>query len=291
MERRKVLVTAALLSILLSLPLVLGSRLIDITPFRSGDPVTPLSSSTPSVFLDPAMNVTDYEDPDHNVTIGSTVTFRINISDVADLYTWHAKLSWDSDILNGSLITYGDFLSSGTVSPNGTSSGVANITSIFNDDGYGWVAESVLGDYIGVGNVTYNSGTLLEIEFEIVGYGYSSINVSVSGALPTTLLDSTGGNMTYDRQLVPIFPSDGYFRNAIPGDMTDDSLVGVGPPDGDVDGFDLGIFSDSFGASVGQPRYYHLGDLTDDSLVGVGPPDGDIDGFDLGVFSDNFGRP
>jgi len=228
------------------------------------------------VLLDPAVNATDYEDPDHNVTIGSTVGFCVNISDVMDLFTWHIKLSWDQDILNGSVILYDDFLSSGTVSPNGTSSGVVDITSIFYEEGYGWAAESVLGDYAGVSG----NGSLLDIQFDIIGYGHTYINISVAGSMPTQLLDSTGTNMTF-------LTEEGYFRNVIPGDLQGDT--GGTPPDGDVDRYDFGAFAGHYGSDSGDPNYNVLADLSDDSGLPMAP-DGDVDRYDLGVFADNYGR-
>ena len=191
------------------------------------------------------MNVTDYEDPDHNVTIGSTVGFCVNISAGTDVFTWHIKLSWNNnswnqDILNGSLILYGDFLSSGTVSPNGTSSDIANITGIFHDDGYGWAAESVLGDYAGVDG----NGTLLEIAFDIVGYGHTYININVTGTMPTQLINSTYSNLTFTTE-------DAYFRNTLPGDLQADTNGTA--PDGDVDRYDFFRFALNYGRSITLP--------------------------------------
>lgn len=88
------------------------------------------------------------------------------------------------------------------------------------------------------------SGRLITIEFEIMGYGYTDLNITASGNFPTMLLNSTGDTFTYNTQ-------EGHFRNIILGDLTDDS-PGVLPdyPDSDVDEFDLGIFADNFSLSV-----------------------------------------
>jgi len=238
MERKKLLAIVFSLSVLLSIPLVLSSGLVDVSPFSFWEE----SGSTASVFVDPAQNVTDYEDPEHNVTIGSTVTFHINISVVTDLYTWHVKMSWNKDVLNGSQIVYGDFLAQ-TASPNGTSADLANITGIFNDDGYGWVAESVLGSDPDIG--VDDNGTLLEIEFLIVGYGCSDINISISETLPTILLDSTGSNITFTTV-------DGYFSNKIPGDIDGD---------GKVDRDDFLSFGLAYGSEPGDSNWNSECDL------------------------------
>ena len=289
--RKKFLGIAVLLSVMLIVPLALSLGVVDVPQFLLGS--SPASSTVESasssteVLVDPAQNVTDYEDLVHNVTIGSTVTFYINISDVTELFSWQINVNWDPSILNASNILAGEFLARAAEPTSSEELGFV-INSTGYAQGYATIAESILGDVSGI--TEPSTGGLVSIEFEIVGYGWTYLNITASGTLPTMLLNSTGDALAYYRQLVPIFPSDGYFRNVIFGDMTDDSLVGVGPPDGDVDGFDLGVFAGAFGASVGLPKYYHLGDLTDDSLVGVGPPDGDIDGFDLGVFAGNFGR-
>ena len=281
MRKKRLLVTAAVISAILILPIAISLGFMNIpnlpmlSSIRSlGTP--PLGDPSTTVLVDPAMNVTDYEDPDHNVTIGSTVGFRVNISEVADLFTWHVKLSWNKDILNGSSILYGDFLSSGTVSPNGTSAGVANITGIFHDDGYGWAAESVLGDYAGVSG----NGTLLEIQFEIAGYGHTYIDISVSGSMPTQLLDSGAfpNNITFSTE-------EGYFRNTIPGDIEDD--VG-GLPDGDVDRYDFFAFSAAYLAHPGDPNWEPLADLQGD--IDGTLPDGDVDRYDFFAFSANYLR-
>ena len=276
MGRRILLVIAALTSAVIILPVAISLGLVGPSGLRlpRSGPTTPLGASLAEVLLDPAVNATDYEDPDHNVTIGSTVGFCVNISDVMDLFTWHIKLSWDQDILNGSVILYDDFLSSGTVSPNGTSSGVVDITSIFYEEGYGWAAESVLGDYAGVSG----NGSLLDIQFDIIGYGHTYIHVNYTGSMPTELINSTGSS-------VPFATENGYFRNTIPGDLEDD--VGNPAPDGDVDRYDFFAFLGPYGSSEGAPNYNILADLEDD--VG-GPPDGDVDRYDFFAFLGNYGR-
>jgi len=277
LRKRRLLVIAAVVSVVLMLDVAISLGFVDMPglPSPSSKLATSLGDSSTEVFVHPAMNVTDYGDPNHDVTIGSTVNFRANISGVTDLYTWHVKLSWDKDILNGSLILYGNFLSSGTVSPNGTSSNVANITSIFHDDGYGWAAESVLGDYVGVND----NGTLFEIEFNIVGYGHTYININVTGSMPTQLINSTFGSIGFGTE-------DGYFRNTIPGDIQGDT--GGTPPDGDVDRYDFFAFAGCYGSSEGDPNYNFLADLQGNT-AGT-PPDGDVDRYDFFAFATNYGR-
>jgi len=277
LRKRRLLVIAAVVSVVIMLDVAISLGFVDMPglPLPSSRLTITSNGSSTEVFINPAMNVTDYEDPNHNVTIGSTVNFRANISDATDLYTWHAKLSWDKNILNGSLILYGDFLSSGTVSPNGTSSDVANITGIFHDDGYGWAAESVLGEYAGVND----NGTLFEIEFNIVGYGHTYIYINETGTMPTQLINSTFGSIGFGTE-------DGYFRNTIPGDIQGDT--GGTLPDGDVDRYDFFAFATNYGSLEGDPNYNFLADLQGDT--GGTLPDGDVDRYDFFAFATNYGR-
>jgi hypothetical protein len=277
MRKRRLSAIAAVISAILMLHVTISLGLVGVPglPPPSSNLAAPLGASSTEVLVHPTMNVTDYEDPNHNVTIGSTVDFNANISDVTDLFTWHIKLSWDKDILNSSLILYGDFLSSGTVSPNGTSSDVADITGIFHDDGYGWAAESVLGEYVGVSG----SGALLEIRLDIVGYGHTYINVNVTGSMPTELINSTMGSIGFATE-------DGYFRNTIPGDIQGDTTDT--PPDGDVDMFDFFAFADHYATLEGDPNYNILADLQGDTAGTL--PDADVDMFDFFAFADSYTR-
>lgn len=251
MERKKAFAIVISLSVLLSIPLVLSSGLVDVSQFSPGSSPAPMSSSsTASVFMDPAAI------SDDALQSGSYFTVYVNISLATDLYTWHAKVSWDNTLLNASEIVYGDFLAA-TASPNGTShtnpdviaAGAENITGIFNDDGYGWVAESVLGEYEGV----TGNGQLLAIEFLVVGYGSTDLIISVSGTMPTMLLDSAGGTITPDEIV------DGYFRNKYPGDVDGDKYVGSA---------DAGVLNGAYGQYSWQPFYDRETDFDLDGYVG-----------------------
>jgi len=259
MNRRKVFAIAALLSVLLSVPLVLGFGLVDVSQFPLGSLLSaPESGSTHSVFVDPQDVVDD------SLQSGSYFTVYVNISDVIDLYTWHVKISWDKDILNGSQLYYGDFLA-GTTSPNGTSAAVANITGIFDDEGYGWIAESVLGDEAGVG--VDGNGTLLEMEFLVVEYGCTFISVNVTGTMPTEFIDSSLGSISFTS-------ADGYFDNTLAGDCDKDSGH-------DVDYDDFTILAGAYGSSSPDPAYDERADFD---------RDGDVDYDDFVVLAGNYGK-
>jgi len=260
--KRRIFGLAALLSLLLAVPLVFSLGIIEFPDFSVE------SSSSASVFVDPAKNITDYEDAIHNVTIGSTVTFHINISAVTDLFTWQINMSWDPAILNFSGITYGPFLR-GTDSPNGTSSWINK--TVYGDDiikvnyplGFAAVAETILGDYSGVND----GGRLVSIEFHIVGYGCTDLTISTSGTLQTTLLDSVGVTITYDT-------TDGYFRNKLIGDADGDGKVNV---------FDIVKVKHHWypGPPVGAGGYERNVDIDDDGKINV---------FDIILVKNNWNR-
>jgi len=149
------------------------------------------------------------------------------------------------------------------VSPNGTSSGVADITGTFNDDGYAWIAESVLGDYAGVDG----NGTLLMIEFLITGYGCSDINITTTESMPTQLLDSAGSDITFTT-------TDGWFKNKLTGDANGDGAVNV---------LDLGKINAHWypGPPEGALGYSRCVDNNDDGAINV---------LDQGVVNANWGR-
>lgn len=262
--RKKLLVLIVSLSVLPIVPLVFSLGLVDVSQFPLGSLLSaPESGSTPSVFVDPANVVDD------SLQYGSYFTIYINISDVTDLYTWHVKISWNKDILNGSQLYYGDFLV-GTTSPNGTSAAIVNITRIFNDEGYGWIAESVLGDDAGVG--VDGNGTLLEIEFLVVEYGYTFISASVTGTMPTEFIDSTGSSISFTT-------ANGYFDNTLAGDCDKDSGH-------DVDYDDFMILAGAYGSNSGDPAYDERADFDGPRREG----DGDVDYDDFIVLAANYGK-
>jgi hypothetical protein len=230
MRSKKFLGLAALLSALLFVPLVFSLNLVNPAelPLLSGV-LTP-SSSSPTVLVDPSNVINDA------LQAGSKFTVHVNVSEITDLFTWHVKMSWDKNVLNVSEVSYGEFLA-GTTSPYGASSSLENITGVFNDAGYAWIAEAVLGEYPGVSG----NGSLASFEFLVVGYGSTNLNINVTETMPTGLLNSAGSDITFAT-------ADGYFSNMIPGDLMGDTPGS--PPDGDVDMFDLGEFADNYGRSI-----------------------------------------
>ena len=252
MRSKKLLGIAALLSALLIVPLVFSLNLVDTgeLPLLSGV----VTSSSPTVFVDPSYVI------DEALQAGSKFTVHVNVSGVSDLFTWHVKMSWNTSVLNVSSVGYGEFLS-GTASPYGTSSSLQDVIGVFNDAGYAWVAESVLGEYPGVSG----NGSLASIEFLVVDYGCTDININITENLPTKLLNSEGNSISFTTV-------NGYFSNKILGDIDGD---------GDVDRYDFGTFAGAYGSKTGDPNYDIECDLDSD---------GDVDRYDFGIFAGNYGR-
>jgi len=240
MRGRRVLGSAVLLTVLVSVSLVFGLGVVDISRLV-GTPAAPASGPT-TVFVDPSAVIDDTKQA------GSYVEIHINISDVTDLYAWQVNITWDPDVLNFTrIVSYGDFLARSS-SPDGTSR-VYDFVHASNDTGYAAIAESILGDYAGISG----NGRLVTIEFNVVGYGATDLTISVGGILPTTLLDSTMGSITTEAT------ADGYFRNLYPGDITPDKYVGSG---------DAGVLNGAYGTWRGDPLYVREADLDDDTYIG-----------------------
>jgi hypothetical protein len=248
MGRKKLLAIAALLSLLLIFPLALGANVINLADLPLfGGPVT-FSSTT--VFVTPP-NVLD-----NGLQAGSKFTVHVNVSEVTDLFTWQISMSWNSSMLNVSGIIPGEFLARSADPTSSEELGGIVINSTDNGQGYGSFAESILGEVSGISG----NGTLVSVEFLVLTYGWTDLNITVSGDFATTLLDSAGSSATFT-------PADGYFSNKIPGDIDGDI---------DVDGTDFWMFS---GVYPSDPALDPMCDLD---------RDGDIDGTDFWIFTGHY---
>ncbi len=260
-KNMKIFSITAICFVLLAVPLVLSSGLIDTPKFSMENAAsTQTAQQTPNVFVDPSKISGNYG-WDLGFNISDTFQVHANISDVTDLYTWNVNLTWNPTVLNFTrIVAYGDLLAQ-TTSPFGTSR-IADIMRVSNETGHATVAESVLGDYSGVNG----SGQLVTIEFLIVDYGSTDLTIRLNGTLPTKLLDSTGETITFT-------VVDGYFTNIAPtGDVNDDGIVNI---------FDLTIVSLSYGCFQGEPGYNPDADLNEDGIV---------DMRDLVIVARNLGR-
>lgn len=253
---------AAVAVILLAVPLAFSLGFVEVPkfPIESASFVEP-ASSTVSLLVNPNTIVKDYLlDPGYQ--IGDTFQVHLNISEVTDLYTWNANITWNPLMLNFTrIVSYGNFLAQ-TDSPYGTSRTI-DITNVSNETGYVVIAESILGEYSGVSG----NGRLVTVEFLIVGYGSTELVMDLAGALPTELINSTGSDIASTVM-------DGYFRNKLMGDANGDMTVDI---------FDIGSISAHWypGPPVGSLGYDREADIN---------LDGSVDIFDIGVTSANWGR-
>jgi hypothetical protein len=214
--RKRTLCLAVLLSIALILPAAYFSGLFDVPKlaFTSSTPEFNQTDTTATVFVDPDKIVKDYLlDPGYQV--GDTFQVHVNISAVADLYTWNVNITWNPAMLNFTrIVAYGDFLAR-TTSPYGTSRAV-NIARVYNETGSALIAESTLGEYPGIGG----NGRLVTVEFLIIGYGWTDLDILVAADFPTQLLSTTGNSLSFTT-------GDAYFRNTLKGDVDWNKIVNV----------------------------------------------------------------
>ena len=258
--RKKLLSLAALLSVLLIVPLVFSSGVVDVSKFlfesSTESSVAESSSSASSIFADPEAI------SDEALQSGSYFEVHVNISDVTDSFSWQINMSWNPSILNVSRIIPGEFLLR-TISESKTAAYqlgyVINVTD--NAEGYTAMGESILGGAPGING----AGRLITIEFLVVDYGSTDLTISVSGTLPTTLLNSTGNSMTFTT-------TDGYFSNKILGDVNGDRIV---------DGADFSLMGGAYRAEPGDPNWLDDADINRDGIV---------DGADFSIAGGNYRR-
>jgi len=223
--RKRIISLIAVLSVILVFSGVFASGVIDVSKLSllGGGEVQPLQ--TANVFVDPNKIIKDYlNNPGYQV--GNKFTLNINISGVSDLFAWNVNVTWVPGVLNFSKVAvYGTFLRA-TGSPNGTSGWInrdstknVTITYVNYTRGYVSIAETILGNVAGVSG----SGRLVTIEFQVVGYGNSTIVISTlsTGRLPTKLLNSAVPPVA-----ITFTKTDGYFKNKLNGDANGDRSVG-----------------------------------------------------------------
>ena len=146
-----------------------------------------------------------------------------------------------------------------------------------HDEGWCLLARITLCRYPGV----TGNGTLATLEFQVLEYGDSILNVTHS---QTRLLRLSCHPLI--PQDIPHLTEDGYFSNRILGDIQGDTS-GT-PPDGDVDRYDFFAFAAAYGSHPGDPNWEPLADLQGDTPGS--PPDDDVDRYDFFAFAVNYGK-
>jgi hypothetical protein len=264
MERKKLLIIAVLLSLLLIFPLALGANVMNLgdLPFFGGS----VTSSSTTVIADPSKVL------DVALQAGNKFTVHLNVSDVSDLFTWQINMNWNSSMLNVSRIIPGEFLARSLNDTSSEALGGVVINSTDNGGGSSLFAESILANVSGIPGPA--NGSLVSIEFLVLEYGWTDLNITVSGDFPSTLLDSAGTSITFT---TVGYYSSFYFRNKLVGDIDGDR---------DVDWMDFGDFAGAYGSQgppqvpVPDPDYNREADLD---------LDGDVDWMDFGDFAGHYG--
>jgi hypothetical protein len=204
--RVRLISVVAMLTVVLVVSAVFASGVVNPSKFTLNTMnIMQPNSPGPTVFVDPSLIIKDYiNNPGYQ--IGNKFYVNINVTEMTDLFTWQLNLTWNPKMLNFTKrVTYGDFLYR-TTSPDKTSR-TTPIAGGDNVTGYGWVAETILGNYAGI----TGAGRLVSMEFQVVGYGSSNLVISTSGLLPTTMLNSAGNAISFTA-------TNGYFRNVLTGD-------------------------------------------------------------------------
>jgi len=225
--RKRIISLVAVLSVILVFSGVFASGLVDVSKLSLfGGGVEPLSPQVEAtVTITPATVVGDYEySPEYNIGNNFTVDVNVELAVGANLFTWQVNLTWNPAILNFSLVQeYGPFLR-GTDSPNGTSGWInrnpatyVTIAVVNNTAGYAAIAETILDKRPDAAGVT-GSGRVVSVNFTVVDYGWTEIQVSSLGRLPTTLLNNTGGALEFTSGIC-------WFDNRITGDVDSDGIV------------------------------------------------------------------
>jgi len=182
--------------------------------------------------------------------IAETFNVNVTISDVVNLYSWQAGLTFNPNVLEAFSFREGPFLRQGstTIFINGTIDNTAGVITYF--------ACSLTGNALGVSG----NGTLGTITFKVKYYGNSTLHL-----LDVILLDSTSTETP--RNLV-----DGLVHLKIPCDVNDDGIVGV---------LDLFRVSKAYGTKPGNPNWDPSCDFNGDNKV---------DFSDLSELNKNYGK-
>ncbi len=172
--------------------------------------------------------------PPPNIT--ETFDINVTISDVVDLYSWQAGMTFNPDVLEALSFTEGPFLRQGgtTIFINGTIDNMAGVIT--------YHACSLTGNVPGV----TGNGTLGTITFKVKGYGNSTLHLA-----DVILLDSASTETTSN--LV-----DGNVKVKIPGDVNGDWIV---------DASDLFDLSNAYGSGPGDPNWNPDCDINKDNMV------------------------
>jgi hypothetical protein len=112
--------------------------------------------------------------------VGSTVTYNVEIADIADLYGYQFAINYDARYLRALTVTEGAFL--GTAGPT--------LSDAFGIGDQPGVIEFVYGSLQGAIGGASGSGVLASITFEAIGVGTSALSF-----FDVIFLDSVGNDI------------------------------------------------------------------------------------------------
>lgn len=206
------------------------------------------ASSNPLVSVDPKVS---------SRSASATITINVTVTDVTDLFSYDANLTYNPSILNCTSCVEGPFL------------GTAGMT---------WWQDPIIDNYNGwifFGNVLWGApyasgnGTLAIITFDVLVEGRTPLNFSDTD-LNTQDEFGVPQDILHDRE-------NGVFT--IPGDVNGD---------GTVDLYDIALIGEGYGKTEGDPDWnaHKVADMTGSG----GVPDGAVDTYDLALCDANYGN-
>src|SRR5215469_3461754 len=142
--------------------------------------VAALSAFAPMLFADPVLTVGST-----TVPVGAFFSIPVTITNVSDLFAYQFDLSFDHTELKVTSVTEGPFLATAgatNFSPGTIDNGAGTVTT---------VADSLSGFIPGANG----TGTLVDINFQAISVGTSSVAISVSATSPI-LLNSSLNDIT-----------------------------------------------------------------------------------------------
>lgn len=201
----------------------------------------PAGPSATTIYVEPAETVND------TLQSGAYFSVGVDVTRVIDLMGYDFRLTFNSSILNVVSVTAGGFVASPAVWRS-----VRN-----NEAGFVWFAASGGGSRYGASG----SGRLAVIQFEVTGYGKTSI--ALKGF--TKLADSRGLKVSH-------ISLDGYFENRILGDVNYDKKVNLR---------DLTLLGKAYASDPESPNWNKEADFDRNNIINA---------LDLSLLCKNYGK-
>jgi len=213
--------------------------------------------------VSPYIKVLPEETSDSTLTPGNYYNISIYTDyDGSDVWSWQFELTFDPAVLQGVQVRNGDLITT-----------IKDASAVFDSGDF----DNTLGELsLTVAYFAYDSppapttsgpGTLAYVDFTVVGYGFSDIELSDN----TQLLDPAGFPPIIGADWHPDQIGHAYFRNLHPGDADGDKYVGSA---------DAGVLNGAYGTWRGDPLYVRESDFDLDGYIGSA---------DAGILNGNYG--